>query len=317
MTSPILRTVAAALSAGALLLTAGCGGGSSDDTDAAGSPSAESSEEPSEEPSPEPSGEATSGSSSSGQKGDAKTGKGFVDPTTAAGNKWFPLKPGTRLLREGTTMIGKRKVPHKVVSTVTDVVREINGVKTVLVLDEASGADQVVEKSVDYFALDGAGNVWIMGGVTEAYENGKFVGIDEAWLNGEDGAKGGILVPADPEGLKEWDLPLPPEEDADSAKFDTVKDEVCVPFDCYDDVMVIQEGTEKAVESELKYYAADVGQIKNEPKKSPEEDFEELENVTELSGDGLKEASEEAIRIDEAAAEEEPEMFGDEKAERV
>ena len=39
---------------------------------------------------------------------------------------------------------GNRKVPHKVVTTVTDVIREIDGVKAVLVYDHSVGAGQVV-----------------------------------------------------------------------------------------------------------------------------------------------------------------------------
>lgn len=317
MTAPIRRARAAALAMGVVLLATGCGGGGSDSSDASGSP-AESSSEPSAEPSEEASESPSDGpaGAAKGEMGNAATGANFVDPI-AGGNKWFPLKPGTQLLRKGTTMIGKRKVPHKVVSTVTDVVREINGVKTVLVVEDASGADQIVEKSIDYFAQDAAGNIWIMGGVTEQYENGKVVGIDEAWLNGKNGAKGGILVPADPEGSKPWDLAIPPEEEADTAEFAEIRDELCVPFDCYDKVLVVLEGTAKAVESELKYYAEGVGQIKNEPKKSPEEDFEELENVTQLSADGLAEASKEALRLDKEAAKEEPDTYGDGKAARM
>jgi len=54
----------------------------------------------------------------------------FVDPRGAA-NPWFPLKPGMQWLREGTTLVGNRRVPNKVVVTITDAVRVINGVKGV------------------------------------------------------------------------------------------------------------------------------------------------------------------------------------------
>ncbi|WP_134551186.1 hypothetical protein [Cryobacterium gelidum] len=121
----------------------------------------------------------------------------FVDPRAGA-NKWFPLIPGTQWVREGTTLIGNRTVPHKVVTTVTDVIRQIDGVPTVAVYDLSTGAGQVVQKSLDYFAQDKNGAVWTLGGTTEQYEAGRFVAIAEAWLSGLDGAKAGILMPDDP-----------------------------------------------------------------------------------------------------------------------
>ena len=69
----------------------------------------------------------------------------FVDPRVGS-NKWFPLVPGTQWVREGTTLIGNRVVPHQVVTTVTDVIREIDGVPAVLVYDHSVGAGQVVHK---------------------------------------------------------------------------------------------------------------------------------------------------------------------------
>lgn len=95
----------------------------------------------------------------------------FVDPRVGS-NRWFPLKPGTQWVREGTTLIGAREVPHRVVTTVTDVTREVDGVKTVLVYDHSEGAGQVVQQSLDYFAQDKSGNVWYMGAATEQYEAG-------------------------------------------------------------------------------------------------------------------------------------------------
>ena len=36
----------------------------------------------------------------------------FVD-TRAASSEWFPLTPGTQLIKEGTTLIGNRRVPYR------------------------------------------------------------------------------------------------------------------------------------------------------------------------------------------------------------
>jgi hypothetical protein len=292
-----LRSVSAALGLAALLLTSGCGGGGGDGDDAA---------KEAADASPTPSFSTPTAAATT-----------FVDPT-AAENKWLPLKPGTQWVREGTTLRGKREVPHKVISTVTDVVREIDGVKALLVLDHQLGGGEIVQKSVDYFAQDSEGNVWTMGGVSEVYEGGKLVELEEAWLSGGKGAKGGILMPADPtKETPPWTIAQPPDEDADAAQFERIQPKECVPFGCYEDVLVVREGTAKAVDTEFKYYAAGVGQIRNEPRKKKGEDVERLINVIKLGADGLAEASKDALRMDAAGAEEEPKVFGDSKAKRI
>jgi len=206
-----------------------------------------------------------------------------------------------------------------VVTTVTDVIRVIDGVQTVLVFDHSVGAGQVVQQSIDYFAVDKEGNVWTMGGATEQYEAGRFVAVDEAWLAGVDGAKSGILMPANPTAdSPAWLIAVPPEEDGDAAEFLRTQAEECVPFDCFQDVLVIREGKRSALDNEFKYYARGVGQIRNEPRgSSRHEDIERLINISKLSAEGLDEASAAALLIDERAAEELPEIFGEVKATRT
>jgi len=242
----------------------------------------------------------------------------FVDPRTAT-NEWFPLKPGTQWVREGTTLIGNRAVPHEVVTTVTDVIRVIDGVKTVLVHDNSVGAGQVVQQSLDYFALDKDGNVWNLGASTEQYEAGRFVAVDEAWLSGVEGAKPGIQIPANPTAkTPPWLIAQPPGEDGDAAEFLRTQKKECVPFSCFENVLVIREGKRSALDNEFKYFARGVGQIRNEPRgSSRHEDIERLINVTKLSPAGLAEAGAAALKIDRRAANELPELFAGVKATRT
>ena len=241
----------------------------------------------------------------------------FVDPRVGS-NKWFPLVPGTQWVREGTTLIGNRVVPHQVITTVTDVIRVIDGVKTVLVYDHSVGAGQVVQESIDYFAQDKDGNIWTLGGATEQYEAGRFVSVDEVWLSGVDGAKPGILMPANPTAATPaWVIAQPPGEDGDAAAFARMQSQECVPFGCYKDVLVIEEGKQSALNNEFKYYVYGAGQIRNEPLgASRHADIELLINMTMLTPQGLAEASAAALRIDRQAAKEWPAVFGKTKATR-
>jgi hypothetical protein len=239
----------------------------------------------------------------------------FVDPTTA-GNQWFPLTPGTQLITQGTTLIGNRKVPYEVIKTVTDVIRWIDGVPTLAVFDYETGVGQVTQRSLDYVAQDKSGNLWIMGGATEAWEAGRFVGVDEVWMSGIDHGHAGILMPADPATSPPWVITHHPGEESVAQYVATQR--VCVPFGCYDNVLVTREGSATGPNNELKYYAFGLGQIRNDPRAdSRHDDTELLINTIQLSRGGLAAASADALQIDRRAAREHPEFYGTTTAKRA
>lgn len=208
-------------------------------------------------------------------------------------------------------------MPHEVITTVTDVVRMIGGVPALLSYDHSVGAGQVVQESVDYFAQDKSGNIWDLGAVTEQYEAGRFVGVDEAWLAGVSGARPGILMPGNPQTARAWVIAQPPGEKGDAAAFARFQPLECVPFGCYRNVLVVEEGKRNALNNEFKYYVAGAGQIRNEPLgASRHADIERLINMTMLSPQGLAEASAAALRIDRQAVKEWPAIFGKVRASR-
>lgn len=235
----------------------------------------------------------------------------FGHPATGA-SPWLPLKPGTQWVREGSTLVGDRKVPHQVTVTVTDVYRVIDGVRTVAVLDYEVDSGQIAQESLDYMAEDSDGNVWVLGGYTEEYEGGRFVSAVDAWLSGTKGAKFGLLVPAEPRaGSPPYAVAAPDAEERDVAQVLKVGARHCVPFKCFDDVLIVREGKESNPDNELKYYARDVGQIDNVPQTaSRHKDIEQLVNLTQLSPKGLAEASAEALQLDRHAMKQAPGTFG-------
>jgi hypothetical protein len=238
----------------------------------------------------------------------------FGDPVADV-NKWLPLKVGTQWVREGFTDVGNRRVPHRVISTVTDVSREIEGVSTVALMDQDIDGGQIVQQSLDYLAQDEQGNVWYLGSYTEEYEGGQFVNATDAWLAGVKGAKPGILMQADARtGTPPYFVAQPPggEEEVDVAQVVETGQSECVPFKCYKDVLVIREGKEAAPDNEFKYYAPGVGQILNTPRSaSQHRDVEKLINLTQLSPRGLAELSSEALKLDRHAKVVARDVFGD------
>lgn len=235
----------------------------------------------------------------------------FGDPATGA-NPYLPLKPGTQWVREGATSVGSRRVPHQVTTTVTDVYREIDGVRTVAVLDHEIDSGQVSQESLDYLAEDKHGNLWYLGGYTEEFEGGRFVSALDAWLSGVKGAKAGLLVQAHPKaGSPPYAVAQPDAEQGDIGEVIKVGARRCVPFKCFNDVLIVREGKASAPDNEFKYYARDVGQIDNVPRSaSVHKDVEQLINLTQLSPKALREASAEALRLDHHAVKTAPSVFG-------
>jgi hypothetical protein len=235
----------------------------------------------------------------------------FGEPIGAK-NRWFPLVAGNQSLRDGSLNRGSRRLHHQRRLTVTDVVKEIDGVRTVLLLDQDIDAGQNGETAVDYLAQDKSGNVWYLGSYTEAYEGGEFVNARDAWLAGTRDASAGVLLLADPkEDMKYVEADIPGQETI-RARVAKVGERKCVPFRCFAKTLTVLEDG-----SELKYYASGVGHIATEPNyEGGEQEKEALINVIQLTRKGLDEASKEALRLDRHAAKEAKRIFGNSKPAR-
>jgi hypothetical protein len=251
-------------------------------------------------PAPKPSSTAVQKVNANYRKFDPKN---FVDPLDDL-NRWFPLVPGTQTLRDGSITRGSRKLKHQLRVTVTDVTKEVNGVRTVLVLDQDIDAGQVGEASIDYLAQDKFGNIWYLGSYTEIYEGGQFVNANDAWLAGKKGAKPGVWMLTDPkEGMKY--VQMRNSRETIRSEVDKVDDRKCVPFKCFKSLRILEDG------SEFKYFGPGVGHIATEPNYSGgEQETEELVNVVKLRSKGLAEMSAEALKMDKHARKEAKSVFG-------
>jgi hypothetical protein len=231
--------------------------------------------------------------------------KNFAEPGVGL-NKWLPIKPGYQSVREGALNRGRRRLKHRRVYTVTDVSKEIDGVRTILVLDQDFDGGEIAEQALDYLAEDKQGNVWYLGSYTESYEGGQFVNANDAWLAGVRGGRAGILMVSNPKvGTPKYSQAYVPGEGSASAKVTRTDQSKCVPFKCYSNVLVIQEGGENV------FYAPGVGAIKTEPRrKGGENETEDLINLTQLSAKGLVEYSAEAMKLDEHAKTTSARVFG-------
>jgi len=231
--------------------------------------------------------------------------KAFTRPTQID-NEWLPLKPGTRFVYEGTTIEDDgTAVPHRVVITVTDLVKVIGGVPSVVSWDLDYSDGELVEAELAFFAQDDAGNVWRMGEYPEEYEDGKFVAAP-AWIHGIEEAKAGIEMRAKPQpGTPSYSQGWAPAVGfTDRGKVDQLGQKAKVPSGSYGDVLVIAEvsGAEKDAQ-QLKHYARGVGNIRVGWKGAGEKTRETLElvKVEGLSPEALAEVRAKALLLEKSA----------------
>lgn len=194
-----------------------------------------------------------------------KAANGQFSNPTRIDNRWFPLRPGTRYVWEGSEHRKGERVNHHVVFIVTDLTKTIDGVRTRVVWDRDFADGVLSEGELAFDAQDDAGNVWSYGEYPEEWEGKKLTGAPSTWFPGLDGAKGGILMLSAPRvGGPSYQQGFAPKISfGDRARVKKVLKRLCVPAACYRNVVVIEEWTpEEPGARQLKYHAPGVGTIK-------------------------------------------------------
>ena len=176
--------------------------------------------------------------------------------TTTIDNEYFPLKPGTTFLYEGGT-------EHSEMSVTSDT-KMVMGVECVVVDHREWEGEKLIERTYDWFAQDNKGTVWYFGEDTKEYENGKVVSTKGSWEAGVDGAKAGIIMPADPKVGHSYHQEYYPGEAMDMARVLGLEASVTVPYGSFDEVLETKEWTPlQPGFSEKKYYVRGVGPLGN------------------------------------------------------
>src|SRR5438093_10724997 len=83
--------------------------------------------------------------------------------STTIDNEWFPLKVGTRWVHRGSTTERGKRGAHRLGSTVTDLTKIIDGVRTVARRVEDNKDDKLDQTELAYCAQDKDANVWSLG----------------------------------------------------------------------------------------------------------------------------------------------------------
>jgi hypothetical protein len=186
---------------------------------------------------------------------------------------------------------------------VTDLTKKVDGVQTRVLWDRDINAGRLLEGELTFFAQDDDGNVWNFGEYPEEYDaRGRFDGAPDTWISGLAHANAGILMRADPRpGTSSYLQGNAPDiAFGDTAKVQRLGQRACVPLQCYDNVLVIDETNplEPGNGHQLKYYAPGVGNVQVEPKGGKEHEILVLVKVRKLHGRELEEVRKAALVLD-------------------
>src|SRR5215475_6251430 len=152
-------------------------------------------------------------------------------------NKFFAFKPGKIMIYNGTDEEGKS---DRDVITVTNDTKEIQGIPTRAVNDTEWVEGKLVETTNDYYAQDDKGNVWYMGENTTDFTNKKNP-HEGSWESGVKGAKGGLIMLAEPKVGTTYDQEFAKGVAEDKATVLSLNSNVTVPYGSYPNVIKTKE----------------------------------------------------------------------------
>jgi hypothetical protein len=238
---------------------------------------------------------------------------GFHD-STHVDNRWFPLVPGTQMTWVGHALDDDERIERKVVFTVTDLVKEIDGVPSRVIWELDYSEGELEEAELAFFAQDDAGTVWHMGEYPEEFDGGEVV-KHPGWIAGLQDALPGIHMPASPaldtpSYAQGWGPQVGWDDRGDTYALD---EQTCTRLDCYDGVLVNREFSRSEPGAfQLKYYAPGVGNVRV-GYGGPNEDEHEVLVLTErvtLDADALAAVRDAALALVADAYRLSPALYG-------
>lgn len=177
-------------------------------------------------------------------------------------NSWFPLARGSVYVYEGQ----KDGKQARDVMTVTRKVKTITGIRAAVVADRLFLNGQLAERTTDWYAQDKRGTVWYLGEKTaELNGRGKVTSTEGSFLNGRDGAKGGIFMPANPQVGQSFQQESLKGEAEDRFRILDLATSVTTPAASSQSAMLTKETTPlepKVVDH--KYYVRGIGTVKEQ-----------------------------------------------------
>jgi hypothetical protein len=219
-------------------------------------------------------------------------------------NRLFPLRPGTQFVFDGTVTDAEGRHAHRIVFTVTDMVKRVDGVWSRVIWDQDINDGELTEAELAFFAQDRRKNVFTMGEYPEEYEGGTFVGAPSTWISGQAKATAGILVPGHPRvGLRFVQGRAPAVGFFDVGVVKRAHAKACAPVGCFTNTTLIEESAPLAPEDgqQLKYYAPGVGLVRIDAVGGDAQEVMTLTKVRHLGAAGIARARASALKLEHRA----------------
>jgi hypothetical protein len=182
-------------------------------------------------------------------------------------NRFYPLVPGMQFFLDGV-VIGTDGTshPHRIATTVTDLTKVVDGVRTLVIFDVDIQDGQLQESELFFLAQRDDGSVWTLGEYPEEYDNGVLAGAPSTWIAGTAHARAGIAMLAHPQvGNPTYLQGLGPKVGfKDCATVFATDQRTCVTLGCYNDVLVTDEFAPLDAQGghQRKFYAPGVGPVR-------------------------------------------------------
>ena len=172
-------------------------------------------------------------------------------------NTYFILEPGFRLQLEH----GK----DALTITVLNETKLVDGVRTRIVEEREIKDGELVEVSRNFFAIDRTTHdVYYFGEEVDIYENGKVSKHEGAWLSGVKGARFGLMIPGKPINGDKYYQENAPGIARDRAEIVSTTEDFKVPADTFKNCLHTRESSAIEQANEDKWYAPNVGLIKED-----------------------------------------------------
>jgi hypothetical protein len=185
-------------------------------------------------------------------------------------NRYLPFRPGTGFHYRGV----RGTTPQTDDEVVTRQTKLILGIRCTVVRDTVSEGGRAVERTYDWYAQDRQGNVWYMGELALERHHGRMVKAGDSWESGVDGAKPGIIMPADPRpGDAYRQEYYPPGQALDEARV-VGTGSTRTPYGAFRRALATLERSPLEPQTEKKYYAPGVGEVAERVVRGHHEQFE-------------------------------------------
>jgi hypothetical protein len=183
------------------------------------------------------------------------------DLSSTGKNSYFFLQPGYKLALEGEE---DGEAVQLIVTVLSDT-KMVDGIETRVVEERESVDGELAEISRNYFAIcTETGDILYFGEGVDIYEEGQIVDHEGEWLAGENDARAGMIIPANPEVGMKYYQEVAPGIAEDRAEIISLDEVVDTPAGKFDNVLQVEETNPlEGNEKEYKFHAPGIGLIQD------------------------------------------------------